>query len=67
MATLDYREKHLLRLVRKGQDSEGWASVSPVLLPVVQKLPSELVTIERAENGGRVKLTTAGNTIVDYL
>lgn len=66
MNTLNHGDKHLLRLVRQGKDAEGWAKVSSMVWPLVQKLPSELVTIEATETGGRAKLTAAGETVLDW-
>ena len=66
MNKLNHGDKHLLRLVRQGKDNEGWAKVSGVVWPLVQKLPSELVTIEAIGEGGRAKLTDAGETVLDW-
>lgn len=62
-------DKHLLRLVRQDQDAEGWAKVSLMVWPLMQKLPSELVTLESTALpgiGGRAKLTGAGETVLDW-
>lgn len=66
MNTLSHSDKHLLRLVRQGKDAEGWAKVSTVVWPLVQKLPVALVTIESGESGGRAKLTDAGEIVLDW-
>ncbi len=64
MNELNQADRHLLRLVRQGKDAEGWSKVSAVVLPLVQKLPPELVTLELTEPGGRAKLTDAGETVL---
>lgn len=62
-------EKNLLRLIAKGQQCpDGWAPVSKVLYPLVQKMPSELVEHHKAEDGkGRAKLTAHGEAIVEAM
>lgn len=67
MATkLDAGQKHLLRLVVKGTDSEGWTQVSKPVFPLIEKLPSELVELESVgdEGRGRVHLTTEGESLM---
>lgn len=67
MATkLDAGQKHMLRLVMNGADSEGWAPVSKQVFPLVEKLPSELVELEAVgdEGRGRVRLTTEGESLI---
>lgn len=66
MSALNHSDKHLLRLVRQGKDAEGWAKVSEMVWPLVQSLPTELVTIEATDTGGRAKLTDAGETVLDW-
>ncbi len=63
---LNISERHILRLVRKGQDFEGWAKVSAQVWPFVKAMPRELVTAEKTETGGRAKLTVAGEVILDW-
>ena len=67
MNKLTYNEKVLLVLIRKSQNHEGWAGVSSMMFPLVEKLPKELIELKTNEAGGWVKLTEAGNTIVNYL
>lgn len=67
MATkLDSGQKHLLRLIVEGADSEGWATVSKPVFPLVEKLPSELVDLEAVgdEGRGRARLTTEGESLM---
>lgn len=71
MATkLDAGQKHLLGLIVKEADSEGWAPVSAQLLPFLTKeLPSELVTFEPVgdEGRGRARLTDVGENLMDAM
>jgi hypothetical protein len=65
---LDAGQMNLIRLVRKGQDGEGWAKVSQPVLPLMQsRIPAELVEIEGpfADGGGRARLTALGNNLLD--
>jgi len=63
-------EKHFLRLIEKGQASpEGWASVSKVLYPLVQRLPAELIEHEPTgtEGKGRARLSDKGQSLLDAM
>ena len=63
-------QKHLLRLIVKDADLEGWAPVSePVFLVAKASLPPELVEFEHLgkEGRGRVRLTQLGSNIVDAM
>jgi hypothetical protein len=66
MSELNQGDRHLLRLVRQGRGADGWSKVSAVVLPLVQKLPQELVVVEMTESGGRAKLTDSGDTVLDW-
>lgn len=67
--TLDNGEKNFIRLIAKGQEKHGgWAKVSKVLYPLVQKMPPELVDHEPEEDGrGRARLTQRGEAILDAM
>ncbi len=68
MSNLTDGQKHLLRLIRKDQNEEGWAKVSKVVWPVVIQLPPELVDYEgEPEEGGKARLTGDGNIVLDWL
>ena len=66
---LDVGQKHLMRLVVQGADSEGWAPVSAPVFPLMEKVPSALIDLERVgdEGRGRVCLTTQGAGIIDAM
>ena len=70
MATrkLDYGEKHILSMIARDREQDGWARVSSVLYPHLCKtLPTELVMLEPVGNAGRVKLTQEGETVVSAM
>jgi hypothetical protein len=60
-------QKHMLRLIVKDADAEGWAPVSAQVMPVVREmLPPELVMHESVgtEGRGRAKLTPVGESLL---
>lgn len=63
---LNAGQKHMLGLVAKGADAEGWAPVSAQVMKVIKLVPSELVTIENVgvEGRGRAKLTEEGASLL---
>jgi hypothetical protein len=64
---LDAGQKHILRLVKRDADSEGWATVSKTLMPLIKRgTPEELLDIEYVGDtgAGRARLTTLGETII---
>jgi len=68
MQKLDHGQKHLINLIRAGQDAEGWAKVSKVVLPLAKdKIPAEFADIEGPfeDGSGRAKLTEKGNNLLD--
>lgn len=66
---LDSGEKHFLRLIHQGQKCpDGWAKVSDVLYPLVDKLPKELVECHQdGASQGRARLTKHGEAIVEAM
>jgi hypothetical protein len=63
---LDSKDRHILSLVQKGADDEGWASVSEIVWPVVDSLSLELVEKEKNDVGGRVRLTETGKIVLAW-
>lgn len=60
-------DMHLLRLIDKDKTVGGWAKVSNVVMPLVVRLPPELVTIEKHKDGsGHIKLTEEGETVLKW-
>lgn len=65
---LDFGNKHVLRLIRRDVKPDGWTSVSEQLYAVLcQSVPQELAEFEKLEVGGRVRLTQAGNEVVNAM
>lgn len=66
---LDSGEKHFLRLIAKGEEKNGgWAKVSAVIYPLVQRMPSELVEHEPTDDGwGRARLTNQGRSVLECM
>lgn len=67
-------EKHILTLIRKGSDADGWAPVSKVVAPLFTDkaipcgvMPEALCEFERIGDGGRARLTTLGNNLLDAM
>ena len=60
-------QKHLLRLAFEGIEADGWAPVSAQVYPLMEKMPNDLVVLERVgdEGWGRMRLTPLGNNIID--
>lgn len=66
MSTISPDDKHLMRLIIKGRDSEGWAKVSSAVAPLMKNLPPELVELDLTEDGGRARLTQNGETVLEW-
>ena len=65
MEKLDVQHKHILRLVNRDRDEDGWALVSEKLFPVLVKaMPKELIEFEPLPCGGRARLTEEGAVVV---
>jgi hypothetical protein len=64
---LDQGQIHMMRLIDRESDSEGYAPVSKMVLPLVEKLPNELVELVPTEDGrGKARLTDAGKTVLQW-
>ena len=63
---IDYKTRHLMTLIRKDANDDGWACVSDQLWPFLEALPVELVDRKETEMGGMVRLTDKGNTVLDW-
>lgn len=64
---LDGGELHLLRFIAKGVDTDGWAKVSQIIWPLYEKLPNDLVEKRPSDNGGHMRLTENGKTLLRYI
>jgi len=64
---LNAGQKHLLRLIVKDADAEGWTRISKTVFPVLQEMPSELIDLEWVNDEGRARLTPKGQSIIDAM
>lgn len=65
---LEMQHKHILSLIARYCNEEGWAEISEALYPHVSaNIPSELATCEKLENGGRARLTDEGQNILNAM
>ena len=64
---LSYNETYLLQLIRKDKCSDGWTEVSKEVLPLVEKLPSQLCELRATEDGGFAKLTHDGEIVLNWV
>ena len=59
-------QMHLLRLIKRGKDADGWTSVSENVWPFVENLPSKLCELRKAGKGGFARLTHDGETVLEW-
>jgi len=65
---LTTNQKHILKLIKKDQNSEGWTKVSSQLSKfVIETMQDVRELVEIEKDGSRIKLTEKGNIILDYL
>ncbi len=65
---LESEHKHIMRLIARDCDSEGWTAVSEALYPHLSKnMPGELMEFEKLEEGGRARLTDEGENILNAM
>lgn len=65
---LDIQHKHILKLIKRDRDNEGWCPVSEQLYPHLSKnIPEELATFEKLDDGGRAMLTEEGENVLNAL
>lgn len=68
MGKLDIQHKHILKLIARDRDSEGWAKVSDQLYPVLSKnIPTELAEFEKQKEGSRARLTDEGESVLNAM
>ena len=53
----------------KGADEEGWARVSKAVMPLMLKMPFELVEVESVgeDGNGRARLTDEGHDVLSAM
>jgi len=65
---LEIEHKHILKLIARDRDSDGWASISESLYkPLALNMPEELVGFEKLKTGGRARLTEEGQHVIDAM
>jgi len=65
---LEQEHKHILRLIARDRDENGWTKVSDLLYPhLSENMPTELATFERLGRGGRARLTEEGESVLDAM
>jgi hypothetical protein len=65
---LNAGQKHVLSLINRDRKADGWTTVSKTLFATLSATtPVELATFEATEAGGRVKLTEAGQEVVNSM
>ena len=65
---LELEHKHILKLIARDRVDGEWADVSETLCKYIKaNMPVELVTFEKLDVGGRIKLTEEGQQVVNAL
>ncbi len=63
---LAHGDIHLLKLIRKDKGTDGWTKVSKAVWPLVESLPTELCELKKEADGGFIKLTPEGDTVLNW-
>jgi len=59
---------HILKLIYRDKDSEGWTLVSDALYPHLSKnMPKELVQFGFSAGRHRARLTEEGNSVINLI
>lgn len=62
---LDSGQKHILRLVARDADAEGWCSVSNFLITAIRhNMPEKLVQFKSVDEKWFIRLTNDGEDVV---
>ena len=65
---LDHKQIHVLRLIHKGADEEGWAPIGDIVYKTIPAMiPKELAIFEQTEAGGRARLTQEGSNLLSAM
>jgi len=67
---LDAGQKHILKLIARDADGEGWTPVSSQIFPLLQTtFPAALFELESVgdEGRGRARLTSVGQSVLDAM
>ena len=62
-------QKHILKLAYREAGPDGWAAVSKAVFPLIEKMPTELVELEKVSDDGRgrARLTEEGESVITAL
>ncbi len=62
------QHKHILTLIGRDADDEGWCVVSEQLYPVLsENMPTDLVIFEKLDAGARARLTEEGKNVLSAM
>ncbi|MDY6957613.1 MAG: hypothetical protein SVK08_00515 [Halobacteriota archaeon] len=65
---LDIHHVHILKLIERDRDVDGWVKVSESVFNVVsENIPAQLAIFEKLENGGRARLTDEGQNVLNAM
>ncbi len=65
MKKLEHHHKHILKLIAKDIEEDGWTPVSDALYPTLSKnMPRELVEFDGETGGYRARLTSEGQGVI---
>jgi len=68
MEQLEMQHKHVMKLIERDRNTDGWATVSDQLAPHLQaNMPPELVTFEKVDGVVRARLTEEGQNVLDAM
>ena len=64
---IDPGHRHLMLLMTRDADQDGWAKVSAAVAGLVEQIPGDLIEFQPLENGGgKARLTDQGKTVLNY-
>ena len=64
---LESGEIHLIKIIVKDKNEDGWSMTDRVTLSLVRKLPQELVEVHERPHYSYVRLTTKGQQVFDAM
>ena len=64
---IDPSHRHLMFLMARDADQDGWTKVSAAVAGLVEQIPGDLIEFQPLENGGgNARLTEQGKTVLNY-
>lgn len=65
MRKLDIQHKHIIKLISRDKQPDGWTKVSKFLYPhLVKNMPKELIILEKTNESWKAKLTEKGECVL---